>query len=204
MEHPGDESRPSVPPFSLAGYTRSKIEAQKVIDSYRGRIETVTLCPTFMIGPFDSRPGSGRIILMGYRKPLIFCPPGGKNFVAVQDVASCAVTALVKGTPGEAYLIAGENLSFRQFYSLLKDRTGGHGLIVNVPGFLLRAAGKAGDMLKSVFGIRTELSSVNMEMLCTGNYIGCRKAARELGFRSRPVSDAVDEAVAWFRHAGMI
>lgn len=40
MEHPGDESRPSVPPFSLAGYTRSKIEAQKVIDSYRGRRES--------------------------------------------------------------------------------------------------------------------------------------------------------------------
>lgn len=203
-EHPGDESRPSIPPFSLSGYTISKQEAQEVVREFEDRIEIVTLCPTFMIGPYDSRPSSGRIIIMGYHKALIPCPPGGKNFVAVQDVASCAVSALVKGTPGQAYMVAGDNLSYREFYSILKERTDGHGLLINIPAFLLRAAGKTGDMLSRLFNIRTEVTSVNMEMLCTGNYNSCRKAEAELGFKHRPASEAIDEAICWFRQAGMI
>lgn len=203
-DNPGDETSEAIPPLSLSEYAISKIEAQKVVESYTGKIEIITLCPTFMIGPYDSKPSSGRIIMMGYRKPFIFYPPGGKNFVPVQDVASAAVAALDRGIPGEAYILSGENLTYKEFYRLLAERTGGRGIMVKAPEFLLSAAGKTGDFLARHLGIRTEISSVNMKILCTGNYFRCDKAATALGFRCRPVSEAIDEAVCWFIQSGML
>lgn len=203
-DNPGNESSAPRPPFTLAGYSMSKIEAQKVVDEFKGKLDIITICPTFMIGPFDSKPSSGRIIMMGYNKPMIFCPPGGKNFVPVCDVADAAVSALTNGVPGEAYLALGENLSYKEFYKILSEHTGGKGMLIKIPGWLLRFAGKAGDLFTRIFKITTEVDSLNMQMLCIENYFESDKAVKALGYSSRPVAQAVDEAVTWFRSNGMI
>ena len=54
----------------------------------------MTVCPTFMIGAWDSRPSSGRIILLCYGRRVMFHPLGGKNFVAAGDVARGIVAVL--------------------------------------------------------------------------------------------------------------
>ena len=202
-DRPGDGSCPTMPPFTSSGYAMSKARARQVVREFRDRMEIVTLCPTFMIGPYDSKPGSGRIILMGYRRRIVFCPPGGKNFVPVQDVAAAAVSALVKGVPGKEYIVAGENLSYREFYRLLAECTGVRSLRVCLPEPVMMAAGLLGDWMHGTFGVRTELSQVNMRLLCTGNYYVMTDAAVDLGVRCRPVEEAVGEAVSWFRHEGM-
>lgn len=202
-ESPGDESSPVRFPFTESGYAMSKAGAQKVVDSFRDRLEVITLCPTFMLGPYGSPAGSCRIVSMGYRRRLVFCPPGGKNFVAVQDVAAAAVAALTEGIPGEAYLLTGENLSYREFYRLLSERTGCRSVRISLPSALLLSLGRAGDLLAAL-GMKTELSTVNMRLLCTGNYYSSSKAAEDLGFRCRRISDAVDETVAWLLHTGKL
>ena len=204
MEHPGDESGKSVPPFSESGYVLSKLAAQECMKEYNQYVETITLCPTFMLGPYGSKPSSGRIILMGYRRKLIFYPPGGKNFVAVQDVARCAVAALSKGTPGKEYLLCGENMSYKDFFRLLASRTDSRGMMIKVPGALLKMAGRLGSALEKGLHIRNEFNSRNMEMLRIGNYYRSDRAAKELGFSCRPVSEAVDEAIGWFRKEKII
>lgn len=68
-----------------------------------------------MLGAWDSRPSSGRIILVGYRHRFMFCQPGGKNFVATGDVAKGIVSALSHGKDGESYLLSGENMTYREF-----------------------------------------------------------------------------------------
>ena len=202
-ESPGDESSPVRFPFTESGYAMSKAGAQEIVDSFRDRLEVITLCPTFMLGPYGSPAGSCRIVSMGYRRRLVFCPPGGKNFVAVQDVAAAAVAALTEGIPGEAYLLTGENLSYREFYRLLSERTGCRSARISLPAALLLSLGRAGDLLAAL-GLKTELSTVNMRLLCTGNYYSSSKAAEDLGFRCRRISDAVDETVAWLLHTGKL
>lgn len=75
---PGDETRSMAAPFTESAYARSKFEALQRLEHFRNQVEIVTVCPTFMIGAWDSRPSSGRIILMGYGRRIVFCPPGGK------------------------------------------------------------------------------------------------------------------------------
>lgn len=200
---PGDETRSMAAPFTESAYARSKFEALQRLEHFRNQVEIVTVCPTFMIGAWDSRPSSGRIILMGYGRRIVFCPPGGKNFVAANDVAWGIVAALARGNSGERYLLAGENYSYAEFYRLLAERTGHCQHLIHIPAWSLRIIGAIGDLLGKA-GLRSEVSRTNMRILCIGNYYTNAKSIRELELHYRPLAEAIDEAVAWFRLHGML
>ena len=78
-----------------------------------------------MIGSLDFGPSSGKIILMGLKK-FIFCPPGGKNFVHVEDVATACINAIDYGKSGENYIIGNEiypiTTSFKKLNRVQKRR----------------------------------------------------------------------------------
>lgn len=202
-EQPGDEKRPIAFPFTESPYAKSKYEALQQLADYHGQIEIVTVCPTFMIGAWDSRPSSGRIILRGYRRRIVFYPPGGKNFVAASDVARGIVAALTHRRGGEAYLLAGENLSYAEFYRLLAARAHCHQRLIQIPAWLLLAIGAIGDWLAKT-GLKSEISRANMRILCVGNYYTNAKSVRELCLCYRPLAEAIDEAVNWFVRRGML
>lgn len=68
-----------------------------------------------------------------------------------------------------------------------------------IPEWMLKAIGRFGSLIENKLNIPNEFNAANMEMLRIGNYYGSGRAAKELGFSCRPVSEAVDEAIGWFR-----
>lgn len=202
-ENPGNETTAMKAPFTSSFYARSKQKAQKQVLVYRDRIEVVVVNPTFMLGAYDGKPSSGQIIFMGYHKPVIFYPPGGKNFVHVADVAKGTVRALENGIAGEAYLLANENLSYREFFRQLAEVTGRNPVLIPIPKFILIAAGYLGDLLHFI-NYPVSFSSVNMRSLCVYNYYSNEKASKQLGMTFRPVKQAIKEAVQWFRSQDML
>jgi nucleoside-diphosphate-sugar epimerase len=202
-ENPGDETTSMKAPFTSSLYARSKQEAQMRVLSYRDQMEVVVINPTFMLGAYDGKPSSGQIIFMGYHKPVIFYPPGGKNFVHVADVAKGTVLALENGTAGESYLMANENLSYREFFRQLAVVTERNPMLIPIPGFILLAAGYIGDLLRFI-GYPVSFSSANMRSLCVHNYYNNEKAGQQLGMTFRPVKQAIAEAIDWFRSKGML
>ena len=203
LQQPGDERTPMREPFKSAWYAKSKLEGEKRILGAKDRIEVTVVNPTFMLGAHDGKPSSGAIIRMGYGKRLIFHPPGGKNFVNAADAANGVVYALEQGKNGEAYLLAGENLSYRDFFTKLARQTNSRPILVALPKPVLLALGYIGNLARAV-GIRTALSSNNMKILCVKNYYSNHKARSELGLTFHPVEIGIDHAVAWFKEHGML
>jgi len=193
----GEETSPMKEPYLQSFYARSKREAEEKLLTFTDRISLVIANPTFMLGAFDSRPSSGKLILMVLGKRLIVYPPGGKNLVHVGDVAQGLIRCLERGRNGERYLLAGENWSYRAFFSRLGQLTGQNSWLVPIPAFGLRALGWLGDLLRKL-GVRTELSRVNMRILGVFNYYQHRKSVQELGLTYRPVDEAITEAIAYF------
>ena len=60
-------------------------------------LRAVIVNPTFMVGPFDSKPGFGVIILAVYHERIPGCAVGGRNYVHVRDVAAGIVIAQSAG-----------------------------------------------------------------------------------------------------------
>ncbi|PRZ01076.1 nucleoside-diphosphate-sugar epimerase [Marinilabilia salmonicolor] len=203
VENPGNEKMPIQLPFSKSLYARSKAEAQKEVFACQDRISVSVVNPTFIIGPYDAKPGSGKIILMGHRKRIIFAPPGGKNFVNATDAANGVVAALEKGANGQAYLLAGENLSFRDFFRKLGDIEQKHPMIITIPPLFLNAAGIIGNIIR-LSGINSQLSLTNTKMLCVNNFYTSKKAKEELGVRFDGIDKGIKECLSWFRKSGVI
>ncbi|HLW40933.1 MAG TPA: NAD-dependent epimerase/dehydratase family protein [Flavobacterium sp.] len=189
----GNETKKIQKPFTKLFYAQSKLQAEKYLLTQNKEIQIKILNPTFMIGAYDSKPSSGKIILMGLKKRIVFYPPGGKNFVPVKDVVNAIINAFHKGTSGEKYLIAGTNLSYKTFFKELRNITTQKQILIPIPKFLLLTVGSFGSFMRKL-NIETSLSSSNMKTLCVKNYYTNQKSIRELNVQYSSLNNAIKEA----------
>ncbi|MBV5314594.1 MAG: NAD-dependent epimerase/dehydratase family protein [Prolixibacteraceae bacterium] len=203
--NPGTEESP----FSMkgkSGYMLSKQVAQELVlgEFRRSGLPTVVVNPTFMLGKYDAKPSSGQIILMAQQKKMMIYPPGGKNFVHVADVARGIANAISLGIPGECYLLAGENLSYREFFEKLRLVHGHPQRLARIPRAAIRLAGNLGSLYENLSGKPAKLNSVNAQLLCTDNYYSSQKAVQNLNLAQTPVSQAIEDAMEWFSQYGYL
>lgn len=197
MTDPGCEQMQMKWPFSRSDYVKSKMEAEDYLIRNKHKIDVVILHPTFMIGAYDTKPSSGKIILFGLKTRIIFYPPGGKNIVHVKDVAEGILQSMVKGANGKHYLLCNENLTYAAFFKKL-DQIAHHSSIrIRIPKPVLLTVGYFGDLLR-FFKVKTNVSSVNMRILCVNNFYSNAKSVKELGMQYRPIEQAVRDAISYF------
>lgn len=198
LKQPGTEAQKVKQPFNKLYYAQTKLQAEQYLISKKNDIPIIILNPTFMIGPSGNRPSSGKIILMGMNKRIVFYPPGGKNFVPVTNVAEAIINSFRYGKSGERYLIAAENISYRDFFLRLKYITRQQTLLVPIPKFVLLGLGLLGNCLR-VLHIRTSLSFTNMKALCIKNYYSNSKSLIELNVSYSSLDAAIIKAVLYFQ-----
>lgn len=204
---PGTQHKPAneLNAFSLfpinSGYINTKyIAEQYILEQVAARqLPAVIINPTFMIGAFDARPSSGRIILYGLHKKVLFYPPGGKNFVHVQDVCRGIANALEIGRHGDCYLLAGENLSYGDFFRLLQQEAQQKSLLIRIPAWCMKLAGLAGTLRAKITGTTPPLHYATAHLLCLYNYYSGKKSERELRVRYTPIRQAVQDALNWYQ-----
>jgi dihydroflavonol-4-reductase len=203
--NPGNENMPVKYPFTSSGYAMSKMKAQELVLEYAnsGKLETVVVNPTFMIGPHDTKPSSGKIITRIYNKKFVLVPPGGKNFIHVADVASGICNAIDKGKTGSCYLLANENLSYSEFYTKLSKVAGKPFYQIKLPSGLLNTIAVLAKLATNS-GFKSDLSPVNARILCVDNYFSSSKAVNDLMLPQTPVDIAISDALEWFRQYGYI
>jgi len=198
-----DETSPIQFPFTHSFYAQSKVEAEQLFvnASLLPNRHVIIINPTFLIGGYDTKPSSGKLMLMGYKKRIMFVPRGGKNFVPVKDVATAVCNGLTQGKNGERYLASGTNLSFRQFYKLQKQIGNYKQFLIDIPDSLLIAIGKIGDLIRKL-GIKTEVCSMNLRQLLVREYYTNIKVKSELSMPQTELKTAIWEAISWFKANG--
>lgn len=204
---PGSKSAPGTElnAFGLhhinSGYINSKYVALQYIQEQvqQKGLPAVIISPTFMIGAYDIKPSSGQLILHGLSRSWMAYPSGGKNFVHVTDVCKGIVQALDRGGIGEHYLLAGHNLTYKEFFRTVDAASGIVRRKLRIPGALLRGFGRAGSLLEQVMRRPVKLNYAGAYMLSLDNYYSGAKAARELDIQYQDIDTAVADALQWFR-----
>ena len=197
FDKPGNELDPIREPFNNSLYAQSKKEAEEYLFSHNQKMETIIVNPTFMLGSYDNRPSSGKIILLGWRRRVVFYPPGGKNFVHVEDVAEGIIKCLENSNNGDKYILAGENLYFLDFFRKLNAVANQNPVMIKIPRFILVVIGLFGELIRGA-GIKSNLSLVNMKILCINNFYSSQKSVSEFGLRYRSVDLAIEDALSYF------
>lgn len=193
----GSENKEMNPLFKQSYYAKSKLEAENYLINNEHKIETVIVNPTFMLGAYDTKPSSGKIIYMGWKKRIIFYPPGGKNFVHVKDVSLGILHAIDKGVSGEKYLLANENLNYKEFFKTLNTITNQNPIMIKIPKRFLLLVGYLGNLLRKL-QIKSSLSLTNTKILCIENYFSNNKSIKYLDITYQPIDKAIIDAIDYF------
>lgn len=198
-DSPGHEGDAMSSPFAESFYARSKREGEELLllgaqRNPDGHI--VILNPGFMVGPYDAKPSSGKLLMAAYKRRWMATPSGGKSFVHVNDVAKAVVNALSMGGNGERYLLTGRELTLRQFYTLQAQVCGYRQHIVQLPDVVVRLAGRLGDLLRRL-GIATQLSTCNVRQLLVREYYSTDKSIKDLAYTLSPLEEAIKDFFCW-------
>jgi dihydroflavonol-4-reductase len=187
------------------GYARSKYEAQKLVLAAAGRnLDAVVVNPTYMFGPYDSRPSSGRMILEIAKLPVIGYSGGGNNFVAVEDVVTGMINAVEHGRCGHCYILGHANLTYREIFACIAACLGRRAPQLPLPYPLARLGGYVGDLTGHLTGREPAINTTSVKMGYVNHYYSPAKAIRELALPQTPIDQAIERAIAWFRQAKML
>jgi dihydroflavonol-4-reductase len=203
---PGDETNPYAGRRYGLDYMDSKHAAtDRVLAAVaREQLPAVLVHPTFMLGSGDAKPTSGALLLALHAGRLPGYPPGGKNYVHVQDVAVATVNALTQGRVGESYILGNENMSYKEAFSLIAGVLGVAPPRWPVLPPLANFYGLLCDWRAALTGRPAQVNAAMAAVANDGHYFTSQKARTELGLHQTPITQAVAEAFDWFLTHGYV
>jgi dihydroflavonol-4-reductase len=192
------ERNPYPPDGTGLLYTDSKHEGERAALSTADRlgVETVSVCPSYVLGPAFNRrlPGetSTRIVANYLRGRLPAVVDAYTNLVDVEDVARGHLLAAESGRPGERYILGGDNLRWSEVIERIARISGVHHPVIVLPPAI---AGVAEALKRAHLGSGV-LEGIRL-MAPDWRYSSAR-ARRELGYRPRKASEVLRRTVAWY------
>lgn len=185
-------------------YAITKRRAEDVVTAARDRIDAVIVNPTYMFGPRDARPSSGRLIVDVVRGRVPGWTPGYNNFVDVRAVARGMIAAWQRGRRGERYILAGHDMTYGEIMKRIAAVAGTRPPRLRVPWPAAWLFGKYGDLVER-FGGDPVVNSTQIRYAFTSKFrFRSTKATRELAYDPGPLEPALADAIAWFRARGML
>jgi dihydroflavonol-4-reductase len=165
-------------------------------------LHAVIVHPAYMLGPWDWKPSTGRLLLGVAHGRGRIAPPGGMDFVHVEDIARGVLAAAELGVNGERFILGGQALSFREAYELFARVTGGPPPRSIGKPWLIKLAGLGGDLASLFRRHETGINSASALMSLTERHFDDGKARQMLGYESRPAEAAARDAWEWFKAYG--
>lgn len=161
-------------------------------------LHAVTVNPSVVIGPRDVNRIASAMVVEAAHGRLRVAAPGGTNFVSVADVAQGHIAAAERGRVGERYILAGENLGFRDAFATVCAVVNRPPPAVVLPQWTIPVAAAAVGAARAVIGPRLPIDGKQMRLSAFGIYADGSKARTELGVPATPFRTAVQSAYDWY------
>ena len=196
-----DEESPVTIEDMIGHYKRSKFLAeQEALKAAEAGQHVMILNPTTPIGAGDVKPTpTGRIVVDFLNRKFPAYVDTGLNLVDVTEVARMHLVALDTGTPGERYILGGENLTLKQILDRMSSITGLPSPTIQVPHAVAMAFAFFDEAITGkLLGKEPRATVEAVGMGKKKMFASASKAERELGFKVLPVYAALRSAIEWF------
>ncbi|MDJ0869202.1 MAG: NAD-dependent epimerase/dehydratase family protein [Myxococcota bacterium] len=203
--HGGD--RPIRPDDAVAAavdaYGRSKADAEAYVRRLQDAgAPILTTYPTGVVGPDDPGLSEANHAVRTFIGTCVILTSSGFQFVDVRDLAEVH-RRLIEGDHGAGrYGAGGPFLPWAELADLLDRLTGRPVRRVPVPGRLLRALGRVGDLAKRVQSFDFPLTGEGMQYASLWPGVDSSRTEQELEFRFRGAEETLRDALRWMAHAG--
>jgi dihydroflavonol-4-reductase len=201
-ETPMDETAPWADAKGCA-YAVSKREGEEVVqEQIQQGLDAVIVNPGYMLGPWDWKPSSGRMLLVVARSRGWFAPRGQISLCDVRDVADGILAAFTKGKVGARYFLCGSAMSYMEAWRLFAKVTGGRPPCITAGPLMLIIGGSAGDLWTRLTGREPLVNSAAVSSSWRSKNFSSERAKEELGYKNRPAEETVRDAWEWFQENG--
>lgn len=186
-------------------YSRVKIVMEReALEAARGGLPVVIVNPALCIGEHDAHAFSGRALLAFAKYRIPWVTETLFNIVYTGDVGAGHALAAERGRLGERYLLAGENITLREFAGMAAAEAGVPPPRWEMPRGVAMAAGLGAEAWAKLTGTEPFFTRQEVRRVQKGYPLDGSKAVRELGVPQTPVREAVKRAAAWFREQGIL
>ena len=189
--------------YALGDYERSKVEAEAALLEGRSPLDVVVLNPGTVYGPGDAS-GTGQALIGALSGQLGVSVDEPVAWVYVKDIARGVALALVRGRPGERYILASHNLSRLAFLQRAVELADleyeikpasplawqAFGLIYSLPAWIKRS--------------RPLISRAAVRIALHGSQLDGSKAERELGLTYTALDDGLNATLDWLHEAELV
>lgn len=201
-EAPGTEETPIGREVECP-YVLTKRGAERaVMEEVERGLWAAIVNPTYILGPWDWKPSSGRMLLAVARGAGLLAPPGGNDFCDVRDVVAGILAAFERGQSGRRYILGGDALTYLEAWTLFSQVTGGRRPLGSVPAWVTKIGGRAGTAWGRVSGREPDVNTAATAMAVMPHHFSSRRAQQELGYESRGAEAAARAAWEWFQAHG--
>src|SRR2546426_11750593 len=205
---PTDETTPVSEPQMSNPYKLSKWKAEVAARELAAQGAPVVIVnPSAPVGPRDVKPTpTGQVIVDFLNRKMPAYLDTGLNWVHVRDVAAGHILAAEKGRIGERYILghAQGNWTMQQTFGVLEEISGVPAPKMRIPYFIALTAAHANEALSNLTGKPPKAPLAGVRMAKYKMWFNPGKAIRELGLPQIPPTQALADAVEWFRANGCV
>ena len=204
---PGDETAPVALGDMIGHYKRSKFLAEEAVRGLarEASAPVVIVNPSTPVGPRDIKPTpTGRMIVEAAAGRMPAFVDTGLNLVHVDDVAAGHLLAFEHGTPGERYVLGGEDMTLKAILGEIARITDHRPPRLRLPHGLILPIAFAAEAWARLGGAEPFATVDGVRMARKKMFFTSAKAEAALGYRHRPAAEALADAVAWFGDNGYL
>ncbi|HMN72840.1 MAG TPA: NAD-dependent epimerase/dehydratase family protein [Rhodoblastus sp.] len=204
---PSDETMQAAVEPDMGSYKKSKILAERLVDEMVASegLPAVIVNPSTPIGPRDIKPTpTGRIIVEAASGRMPAFVETGLNLAHVDDVAGGVVAALGRGRVGERYILGGDNVALSDLLGAIARIVGRKPPRIRLPLGLVYPIALGAEAMAHVTGRTPFATREGLRLARKFMFFSDAKARRELDYATRPYTEGLEDAIAWFRSAGYI
>ena len=187
----------------LTEYERTKFYAEELVADYAGDgLPVVIVNPTRVFGPGLLTEGNSvttmvQLYLKGKWRLILGDGSSIGNYASVEDVVRGHWLALLRGRPGEKYILGGENLSYNEFFEVLANISRRRYQMIRVPVWTALAVSNVEELRARWFSHYPLITPPWLKTFVADWAFSSGKAQTELGYTITPFRKALHKTIAW-------
>ena len=182
------------------GYTKA-LATNLVLEAGKSsRIETLAVCPTGLVGPFDvGTSHMGKVIKNYIDRKFPFFINGGYDFIDVREVAKVIAKSVTHGENGQHYILAGHYLGIKELFAYLSELTGVESPQFQIPFSVARLISYPNAYIHRLLGMSTLFTPDSISTLRQNANISKGLAFSTFKVPNIPWKESIADQVSWYK-----
>jgi nucleoside-diphosphate-sugar epimerase len=200
LNGPMGENDPRIIGFEIE-YDLSKKKAEDLVLQYaKEGMNNVVVSPSKVYGPGNVSHSltANAIINKFLRKRVAFIPSPGTYMVCfayIDDIINGHMLGMEKGTSGEKYILGGVNISYKEFFSLIRTLSFCNGKIIHLPKSIITAWAHVQQLNQKLTGSSVYFTAKSVNHLFSNYTFSSEKAIHKLGYKITPLEEALEKTI---------